>query len=76
VCTKIALKANNVPLGKTFKSSSGQSICIVLTKPQWNRSKGYLTVLQDAAVKTVEATRISAVNNPTHRDTIQNTRIS
>jgi hypothetical protein len=70
VCTNIAAKADNIPLGKTFTNTSGQSVRIVLTKPQWNRFKGYFTISQDIAAKTVEATRNKAVCNPARRDTI------
>jgi len=33
VCTKITSQSVNVPLGKTFKLASDQSIRVVLTKP-------------------------------------------
>jgi hypothetical protein len=71
VCTKVAGKADNIPLGKTSTNTSVQSVCIVLTKSQWYRLKGYFSISQDVAAKTAEAIREKAVNNPARRDAIQ-----
>jgi hypothetical protein len=71
VCTKVAGKADNIPLGKTFTNTSVQSLCIVLTKSQWYRLKGYFSISQDVTAKTAEAIRDKAVNNPARRDAIQ-----
>jgi hypothetical protein len=70
-CTRIASKADNVLHGRTFKYSLGQSIRIILTKPQWKRFKRYLTISQDAAAKTADVTRNNAVNDSAPGGTIQ-----
>lgn len=70
VCTKIANKPDTVPLGKTFKITTGQSIRIVLTKSDWNRFKAYFTLPAGLNPDTVRAMRQNAVYNPARRDNL------
>jgi len=68
VCNKVAKKPNNIPLGKTFKLEGGQSLRVVLTKPDWNRFKAYFTLHKGLTPKMAELFRRKAVYDPARRD--------
>ncbi|KAF2800286.1 hypothetical protein K505DRAFT_382762 [Melanomma pulvis-pyrius CBS 109.77] len=68
VCTKIANKSDNVPLGKIWTLELGQSLRVVFTKAEWNRLKAFLTVPSDMSVNEVNIIRLTQMRNPTRTD--------
>lgn len=68
VCNKIANKSDDIPLGKTFKTHSGQSLRIVLTKAGWSRFKSYFTMPAGLTPKAANTMRLKAVYDPSRRD--------
>jgi hypothetical protein len=70
VCIKIADKRNDIPFGKTFKTASGSAVRVVLTKPQWNRFRGYLTIPEELTIEEAEEVRLKAVLDPARIDNL------